>query len=139
MQFKRTIYCSHATVEVDQPVHLADIIGASARNNGYDGITGILVFADGVFIQLIEGPRGKVDALMVRIRADKRHRNLNVLGETTDNIRLFDAWSMETPRLRPEHKAALITLTEHCEQRYDDALALMQALGEHVVDQRRQA
>ena len=53
----------HATVPVDQPLHLANILGASARNNRYEGITGVLAFADGIFIQAIEGPTHAVKPL----------------------------------------------------------------------------
>ena len=125
LRWKRTIYCSHATLPLDQPIHLAEILGASSRNNKYDGITGALVLTDGIFIQVIEGPPGAVDRLMVRLQADKRHRDLTVLGEEVDSRRMFNEWLMETPALRPDHKAALTALTGQCEKRYDDALQLM--------------
>lgn len=80
MRWKRIIYCSHATVSMENPLNLAQVLGASARNNRRDEITGVLAFSDGMFIQAIEGPDNAVDRLMARLRDDTRHRDLKVLG-----------------------------------------------------------
>ncbi|WP_392354468.1 BLUF domain-containing protein [Brevundimonas sp. LF-1] len=40
---------------MEHPLNLAEILGASARNNRQDEITGVLAYADGTFIQVIEG------------------------------------------------------------------------------------
>lgn len=137
MRWKRTIYCSHATVPVENPLNLAELLGVSARNNERDEITGALVFADGIFIQALEGREHVVDALMSRLRADTRHRDLNVLGEDFAIERAFPVWIMKTPKMSPSRTNLLRKLVEGCEGSYEQALGMMLELSREQADQRR--
>ncbi len=139
MRWKRVIYCSHAAVSMENPLNLAELLGASARNNRRDEITGVLAFAGGVFIQAIEGPQHAVDKLMSRLRADTRHRGLEVLGEDMASERAFPVWVMETPRMRPDRTALLHKLVGGCEGSYGHALKMMRELASEQEDQRRRA
>ncbi|MFN3538378.1 MAG: BLUF domain-containing protein, partial [Brevundimonas sp.] len=80
---------------------LAEIFRASVTNNRRDGITGCLAVPDGKFVQVIEGARSTVEALIGRLRADDRHRNLTVLGEWPIANRLFNGWAMAQPDPTP--------------------------------------
>lgn len=132
----RVIYCSHATVPMEVPLNVAEILGAATRNNKHHGITGVLAYADGIFIQAIEGPKTAVDALMKRLASDRRHRDILVLGSEKIRERRFPDWVMETPRMRPDHTAVLHKLVGQCESSYRDALDMMVELTrEH--EQRR--
>lgn len=139
MPWKRIIYCSHATVSMENALNLAEILGASARNNRRDEITGVLAYADGMFIQAIEGQAHVVDALIARLRADSRHRDLRVLGEDVGLERAFQVWAMETPKMSPEHTDLLRLLIEGCEGSYGSALKLMLELADDKQDNRRSA
>ena len=125
MRWKRVIYCSNATVSMENALNLAEILGVSARNNRRDEITGLLAHAGGIFIQAVEGPPHAVDALMARLRSDTRHRDLRVLGEDVASERAFPAWVMETPKMRPDRTLLLRELVESCEVSYGTALKLM--------------
>ncbi|WP_425989212.1 BLUF domain-containing protein [Brevundimonas sp. TWP2-3-2] len=125
MRWKRVIYCSNATVSMENALNLAEILGVSARNNQRDEITGLLAHAGGIFIQAVEGPPHAVDALMARLRSDTRHRDLRVLGEDVASERAFPAWVMETPKMRPDRTLLLRELVESCEVSYGTALKLM--------------
>lgn len=71
-----------------------EIIKVSKRNNPQLGITGVLCFVNGFFIQQIEGDRMAVNTLYRRIMMDDRHREL-VIVEMADIIRRrFSTWSM---------------------------------------------
>lgn len=139
MRWKRVIYCSHSTVSMENPLNLAEILGASARNNRRDEITGVLAHADGLFIQAVEGPPHAVDALMVRLRSDIRHRDLRVIGEDISSERAFPVWVMETPRMRPDRTASLRELVKSCEGSFGSALRVMLELSQEQEDQRRTA
>lgn len=78
---------------------IEDILTTSRRNNTRQGITGMLLWADGVFIQILEGEADKVRALAARIGQDARHRNFMVLVEQLSDRRLFSDWSMGFKRL----------------------------------------
>lgn len=89
---------------------VADIAARSVRDNRRDGITGMMVFHDGQFMQVIEGPEDKVKALMVRIRRDPRHHSLFELFRLPIPAREFPDWSMalcHSTELTVENRAAL--------------------------------
>lgn len=123
---------------MDHPLNLAELLGASARNNERDEITGVLAFSEGMFIQALEGRREAVDGLMTRLRADSRHRDIIVLGEDHASERAFPVWIMETPKMRPDRTALLRTLVEEgCDGSYGKALGMMLELASGQEDQRR--
>lgn len=73
---------------------LEDILLVSRIRNAQDGITGLLVYRDYAFVQLIEGEESRVRALVERIRGDRRNFNLTVLAEVTSDERIMPDWSM---------------------------------------------
>jgi len=138
MHYKRIIYCSHATVSMEDPLNLSEILGAAASNNRRNEITGVLAFADGIFIHAIEGREHDVDELISRLRADPRHRDLKVIGVEFDKKRAFAVWVMETPKMRPNRSALLRKLVEEgCEGSYRKALKMMLELSDEYEDQRQ--
>lgn len=60
---------------------LAEIIGASERNNRRDEIGSALLFHEGEAAQVIEGARADLDRLMSRLWKDPRHHNIRVLDD----------------------------------------------------------
>lgn len=76
------------------PEDLSDILRASQRNNARVGVTGTLCFANGIFLQQLEGDRTEVNRLYHRILADPRHREPAVLDFSEINSRRFAEWSM---------------------------------------------
>ena len=89
----QVLYVSSALDEVSDH-DIQDILATSRRNNLRDGVTGMLLWADGVFIQVLEGEPKTVRALVGRIQDDKRHRNFMVVLEQASGKRLFSQWSM---------------------------------------------
>jgi len=72
----------------------------SSQNNRKDNITGLLVYFEKLFFQIIEGNDEKVDQLFEKIGKDSRHNDIIKL-KTEDGIdqRLFPTWSMKTINL----------------------------------------
>ena len=70
------------------------LAGARARNRAI-GVTGMLVFHDGTFLQALEGEQRAVNEIFASIRSDRRHRDIDVLhrGPGFDQ-RVFGDWSM---------------------------------------------
>ena len=81
---------------------LADILQSAVRHNQHDGVTGMLLYAEGNFLQVMEGEPGTVQATFERIRKDPRHRNVTVLLEEALDQRHFSQWSMGYKQLRAE-------------------------------------
>jgi hypothetical protein len=91
----RAIYVSDAVGDAaNSLLVLAEILGASERNNRRDGLTGVLMRHGGRFLQAVEGRRADVDRLMDRLRADARHENVQLLSYQGASHRLFGGWPM---------------------------------------------
>jgi hypothetical protein len=87
------VYVSSAT-EPFSTKQLYDLLAKSRENNARRGLTGILLYKDGNFMQLLEGPEQAVRDLMDAIQQDSRHQGLIVLSQTTVAERSFPEWSM---------------------------------------------
>ncbi len=73
---------------------LSDILEISRRNNQIAGITGLLLYGDGVFFQVLEGGEETVKACFERIKLDARHQHMLIAAERTVPQRSFEAWAM---------------------------------------------
>ncbi|MCH8488783.1 MAG: BLUF domain-containing protein [Oceanicaulis sp.] len=73
---------------------LASILEVSARRNPVLGVTGVLIYERGRFVQLLEGPAASVDALLDDIEMDVRHGLFQILWRTPADSRMFERWSM---------------------------------------------
>jgi hypothetical protein len=71
------------------------LLERSKQNNATRGITGAMIYANGYFMQLIEGPQIAVDALYSVIEADPRHEVLSLLNDQEIEDRHFSDWAME--------------------------------------------
>lgn len=89
----RLIYASRIAPNFG-PADVHDILRASRRNNPPLGLTGVLVMADGYFLQALEGARSPVNALYARILLDRRHTDSAILSYRDIDRRDFGDWSM---------------------------------------------
>jgi len=87
------IYISTARQGIDAAA-LDDILARSRHNNAEAGITGMLVYTDGMFVQAVEGDETAVEALLARLPADTRHRDIVVIARYPVAARQFADWSM---------------------------------------------
>lgn len=87
------VYASAATVEFDQE-DLVELLRRARENNESLGVTGMLLFHDGSFIQVLEGPPDVVDALFSKIASDPRHGDTTLIYRGQKTERCFGRWSM---------------------------------------------
>ena len=73
---------------------LTDILETSRRKNVQRGITGMLVYKDMSFLQILEGNEGDVQEIYHRILEDPRHRRIKILFENEVMHREFGEWAM---------------------------------------------
>jgi len=86
-------YCSAAT-ELLSSDDLVGLLKTCRVNNERDNITGMLLYREGSFMQVIEGEEAAVKQTYSRILADPRHRNIIKLTQATITERSFGEWSM---------------------------------------------
>jgi hypothetical protein len=101
----RLIYSSAATGEMSR-ADLEQMLEESRIRNLRRDITGVLVFVDGVFLQVLEGERDDVEDLMGSIRCDPRHHDIKVFHEEEIDRRAFPTWRMAYLSPRAEDVSA---------------------------------
>ncbi len=89
----RLMYVSRAADSVNQN-ELVAILKKSKANNAGPGITGVLCFSAGIFLQVLEGGRSQVSALYNKIATDPRHHDVVLLSYEEVGERSFAGWSM---------------------------------------------
>jgi hypothetical protein len=62
--------------------------------NAKAGITGLLLYRDGRYVQLLEGPENEVRALYARICRDPRHTQVVTVSQGLAPARRFPDWRM---------------------------------------------
>ncbi len=87
------IYVSSA-VKTFNEAELLEILKVSRENNSKQHITGMLLFKDGNFLQVLEGEEAEVMKLYEVICLDPRHRGANIIEKSKIVKRQFGDWSM---------------------------------------------
>lgn len=87
------IYTSRA-IGSEPELELPEILRLARGYNSERGITGLLCFAYGRYMQVLEGDAKEVNALYLKIGADKRHEAVRLLKFTQSASRMFALWSM---------------------------------------------
>lgn len=88
----RLLYASRA---IDPRSEAIEAILTQSRNyNPTCGITGILCYGGGIFLQAIEGGRMAVSELYGHIQRDARHKDVVLLHYEEISERRFGGWTM---------------------------------------------
>jgi hypothetical protein len=131
------IYTSKATGELSDG-QLAAILKVSVGNNQLHGITGLLLYSHGTFMQLLEGEASDVDATFERIKADPNHHSIEAHLRTPIKAREFGQWYMGYRAIRPEDSKAFPNYAPFFEDGFNsnllatnpgDCLTIMKALA----------
>lgn len=88
----RLLYASRAVDTT--PAAIQTILEAARRHNHEHGVTGILVYGGGVFMQAIEGGRQVISDLYGTIQRDPRHKDVLLLHYEEIQERRFGGWTM---------------------------------------------
>lgn len=94
----KMIYVSSAPYDMSDD-ELMEILTVSRKNNKEKGITGLLLYFDGSFFQLLEGDKESVTSLFTTIAQDRRHTGVIKLYEQVSETRDFPEWSMGFKRI----------------------------------------
>ena len=89
----RLLYASRAAHPMSE-AELSAILKSSREHNPAEGLTGLLCYSDGVFIQVLEGGRDSVNARYKAIIDDPRHQDVILLSYEEIGERHFAGWSM---------------------------------------------
>lgn len=87
------IYASAACRPFDEG-QLSDLLRQARANNARLGVTGILLYDQGSFLQVLEGDEHHVEPLFASIARDPRHDRVNIIRKSSVSTPSFAAWTM---------------------------------------------
>ena len=108
---------------------IGGLLEQSRARNEMNGVTGLLLYCDGNFIQYIEGKPEGLEPIWASIQRDRRHKNVSAVFKNVASSRIFENWSMaykasmpiglDSPILRslespgePSHAKTIVRLLE---------------------------
>jgi hypothetical protein len=112
----RLVYVSSATKEMHQE-ELLELLKQSREKNKEKNLTGMLLYANGNFFQVLEGEQSDVIALYNKIIKDERHRNCFEIDQSEIEERTFGEWSMGFKYLTLEDKKSLEGFSEFLDKK----------------------
>jgi len=106
----RLLYASRA---LDTSAAAIDAILAQSRQyNPTSGITGILCYGGGIFLQAIEGGRMAISELYGHIQRDARHKDVVLLQYEEIAERRFSGWTMGQVNILKLNQSILLKYSE---------------------------
>lgn len=106
----RLLYASRA---IDtQPEAIEAILVQSRQYNPVSGITGILCYGGGIFLQVIEGGRNAISDLYGHIQKDSRHKDVVLLQYEEISERRFSGWTMGQVNIHKINASILLKYSE---------------------------
>jgi Sensors of blue-light using FAD len=106
----RLLYASRALDT--QPEAIDGILAKSRQFNPSSGITGILCYGGGIFLQAIEGGRNAVSELYGHIQKDVRHKDVVLLHYEEISERRFSGWTMGQVNMEKINSSILLKYAE---------------------------
>jgi hypothetical protein len=102
MELIHIIYCSVSAKPNFSAVELEQLLEVCRRNNGNAGVSGMLLFQDPWFFQILEGEPVALEALYDKIALDKRHKRIMKIIQEPIEARDFGEWTMGRADLSPK-------------------------------------
>ncbi len=100
------VYASSA-VQLFPPEELRALLETSRRNNVARGVSGMLLYKDGNFLQVLEGREAAVLEITKKIYSDPRHRGIITLISGFESEYQFPEWSMGFCDLRSDEAKSM--------------------------------
>ena len=130
----RIVYVSSGRGVATQQT-LDAILTTARRENAACNVSGLLLYHDGSFFQVLEGPEAAVRSIYERIALDRRHMGLVTLESRAVTERSFPDWSMGymgADALNAEQRRGLVDLAAFVDGGRDVQLTGDKKVGLHI-------
>ena len=107
----RLLYASRAA-DPSSTAATESILAQSRSHNVACGITGILCYGGGIFLQALEGGRMQVSELYGHIQKDMRHKDVVLLHYEEISERRFGGWTMGQVNVAKLNNSILLKYSE---------------------------
>jgi len=94
----QTAYVSHASEAMTQEA-LLSLLQQCLANNEASGVTGMLLYGNDTFLQVLEGEEADLDKVVDKIKTDSRHSKIHFLYRRQVERRQYEDWSMGFKRV----------------------------------------
>jgi hypothetical protein len=127
------VYISVRNAEcTDQEIE--KILESSIRNNGKIDISGVLLYSDQKFLQVLEGEYKQIIELYDTIKEDKRHKNLVMLSLGSIKERNFPSWQMGSKKISLDDVDFNTRMTDEDKQEFKSILSGKKEQSQKVID-----
>jgi hypothetical protein len=110
----RLLYVSRA-VHPESSDATESILASARDHNLSHGITGVLCYGGGIYLQALEGGRNQVNALYNHLVKDPRHKDVVLLDYEEISERRFGGWTMGQVRLDKLNPSIVLKYSETAE------------------------
>lgn len=117
----RKVYVSRAIPTIGE-AEVQSILEVSRKSNQLSGLSGLLMFHEGKFFQVLEGPLKELEECYTRIEADERHHAVRLLVKGTSPDRAFPDWKMgfmDPDQLSTQSQSSVCDLTALADSGFD--------------------
>ncbi len=121
MPVQRLVYTSRAT-EPFSPDALIDLLTGARDKNRRLGVSGMLLYAEPTFLQVLEGDLEVIESLFDVIEGDPRHADTRVLLREEAEERAFGDWTMGFVKADREMLASVAGLNDFLQSQRDAAM-----------------
>jgi hypothetical protein len=134
----QTAYVSRAAETMTQEA-LLSLLQQCLANNESSGVTGMLLYGNDTFLQVLEGEEAVLDAVIDKIRKDPRHSRIHFLYRNPLERRQYADWSMGFKRISAQGLQAIGGLSEFREKDFNfDYLVEHEAVVETLMERFRE-
>jgi len=107
----RLLYVSRA-LDPNDTQATQSILDSAREHNMSNGITGILCYGGGIYLQAIEGGRQPINELYGHIVRDQRHKDVVLLDYEEITERRFGGWTMGQVNLTKLNTSIVLKYSE---------------------------
>jgi hypothetical protein len=134
----QTAYVSHAAETMTQEA-LLSLLQQCLANNESSGVTGMLLYGNDTFLQVLEGEEAVLDSVIDKIRKDPRHSRIHFLYRKPLERRQYSDWSMGFKRISAQGLQGIGGLSEFREKDFNfDYLIEHEAVVDTLMERFRE-
>lgn len=109
------------------------ILAACKKNNPALNITGVLLYSDTKFIQLVEGDAKVITALYDKIKLDSRHSNPMMLSYGPIKEKSFPSWHMGSKKMANDQVDFKTDISTEDKAIFNNLLNGVEADGQRIL------
>lgn len=126
-QLHQLVYTSKAKPQISFK-EITEINTQAKLNNKGKNLTGVLLYQDGCFIQLLEGDKTQIHETYKKISKDRRHNSVKIIVDQPVAKRHFPNWDMTLKSIQVLDPALATKVISLLKDEAKDPIEILNAL-----------